>query len=46
MFKKGPIVGLNIKPDFPKNPNIVIYNDYKKNLRQLTDELIIKLKKI
>ena len=46
MFKKGPIVGLNIKPEFPKNPNIVINNDYKKSLHQLADELIVKLKKI
>ena len=46
MHKMGPIVGLNIKPEFPKNPNIIINNDYKKNLQQLANELINKSKKI
>ena len=46
MKKSGPIVGISIKPEFPKNPDIVIKNDLKKNTQQLALELINKLKKV
>lgn len=46
MRKSGPIVGISIKPEFPKNPNIVINNDLKRDTQQLAAELINKLKKI
>ena len=44
--KKIPIVGLSIKPEFPKNPNIIIKNNFKKSTQQLASEIISKLKKI
>ena len=45
MQKNSPIVGIDIKPSFPKNPNIILRNDFKKNIQQLSGELIKKLKK-
>ena len=42
---KKNIVGIDIKPEYPKNPDIVINNDFKKNLDSLSKELIKKLKK-
>ena len=45
-LNKSPVVGINIKPEFPKKPNIVINNNFKKNTQQLANELINKLKKI
>ena len=45
MQKSSPIVGIDIKPSFPKNPDIIIRNDFKKNIVQLSTELIKKLKK-
>ena len=45
MQKSGPIVGIDIKPKLPKNSNIIIKNDFKKNIQQLATELINKLKK-
>ena len=44
--KNGPIVGIDIKPEFPQNPNIIINNNFKKSTQQLAIELINKLKKI
>tara|TARA_B110000014_G_C19959763_1_gene496676 strand:+ start:32 stop:568 length:537 start_codon:yes stop_codon:yes gene_type:complete len=43
--KIGDIVGIKIKPEFPKNPHIIINNDFKKNIEELSNELINKLKK-
>ena len=45
-LNKSPVVGINIKPEFPKKPNIVINNNFKKNSQQLANELMNKLKKI
>ena len=42
---KKNIVGINIAPQFPKNPNIVIENNFKRSIKSLSDELIFKLKK-
>lgn len=41
--KKNLIVGLNIKSEFPKKPNIIIKNDFKKNIIFLSNELKRKL---
>ena len=46
MQKSSPIVGTDIKPSFPKNPNIILRNDFKKNIQQLSEELIKKIKRI
>ena len=43
---KKNIVGINIKPQFPKKPNILIDNTFDKDLHVLEIELIKKIKKI
>lgn len=40
------VVGLNIKPEFPKNPDIIINNRFNKDLELLKHELIKKIIKI
>ena len=40
------VVGLDIKPQFPKNPHVVIKNNFDKNLDEKCKELISKIKKI
>ena len=37
------IVGKNIKPEFPKSPDIIIRNDFKKSINDLSSELIKKI---
>ncbi len=37
--------GMDIKPEFPKKPDIVIFNDFKKNINELSKELLSKIKK-
>lgn len=37
------VVGLNIKPQFPKTPDIIINNTFEKNLDYLTLELLNKI---
>ena len=44
--KKQKIVGLNIKPEFPKNPDITIVNNFKKSIDSLSKELLREIKKI
>ena len=43
---KKNIVGIDIKAEFPKNPNIIIRNNFDKPTTKLSAELIEKLKKI
>lgn len=47
-FKKnaGEIVGITIKPQFPKKPNIIINNNFKKNINFLAEELLKKIENI
>ena len=40
------IVGIDIKPEFPKNPHIIIKNDFKDSIEKKSLELILKIKKI
>jgi len=44
--KKKNIVGVNIKPQFPKNSDIIIDNTFDRNLDILESELRLKIKKI
>ena len=37
--------GIDLKPEFPKKPDITITNDFKKNIKSLTRELVFKIKK-
>ena len=41
--KKNNLVGLDIKPQFPKNPDILIFNDFKKSISILSKELLKKI---
>ena len=42
----GDVVGVTIKPEFPKNPNIIIKNDLKVSTDVLANTLVKKIKKI
>jgi adenylylsulfate kinase len=43
---KKNIVGINIRPQFPKNPDIIIDNTFNKSLNKLEIELRSKIDKI
>ena len=43
--KTNNVWALDIKPEFPKNADIVINNNFKKNIRQLSNFLLKKIKK-
>jgi adenylylsulfate kinase len=45
-YKTKFIWGLDIKPEFPKNPDIVINNDFKTSLKFLSKKLTESLKRI
>ena len=45
IYKKN-IVGLDIKAEFPKKPNIIITNDFNKSTDKLAEELLRKIKKL
>ncbi len=40
------IWGVDIKPEFPRNPTIILKNDFKKNTLQMANLLIQKIKKV
>jgi adenylylsulfate kinase len=42
---KKNIVGLDIKPEFPKKPDITLVNDFKKDINTYSKDLISKIKK-
>lgn len=41
----GDIVGLNIKPEYPKKPDITIYNNFRISAKSLAKKLIHKIQK-
>jgi adenylylsulfate kinase-like enzyme len=41
--KSDNVIGVNIKPELPKSPDIVIKNDFKKNINELAEELLKKI---
>ncbi len=43
--KTNNLVGIKIKPEFPKKPHIIIHNNFTKSIEKLTDELIRKIEK-
>ena len=43
---KKNIVGIDIKPELPKNPDITITNDFKKNTKEISKILIKKILKV
>ena len=44
--KNGDVVGITIKPEFPKQPDIILNNDFKKSTNILSNNLIKKISKI
>lgn len=44
--KTNNVWGIDIKPQFPKNPNIIIENNFNKPTAQLAKTIFIKIKKI
>ena len=40
------IVGVDIKAEFPKNPNIIVKNDFKKDLNQLSLKILKQINNI
>ena len=43
-FKEN-IVGVDIKPEFPKNPDIMIRNYLNRDINNIAKELILKISK-
>ena len=43
---KKNIVGLDIKAELPKKPDIIINNDFNKSINELSKELLIKIKNL
>ncbi len=43
--QKTNLVGIDIKPEFPKKPDIIIKNDFKKTIKNLSNDLIFKIDK-
>ena len=43
---KKNIVGLDIKPEFPRKPDIVINNNFTESVDNLSKELLNKIKKL
>ena len=39
-------MGITIKPELPKQPDIVINNNFKKNSKDLANNLVKKISKI
>ena len=39
------IVGEDIEPEFPKHPNITLENNFDKTIKELSTELLKKIKK-
>jgi adenylylsulfate kinase-like enzyme len=47
LYLKGKnVVGVDIKPDIPKNPHIIIENNFDRNLNKISNELMLKLNKL
>ena len=43
---KKNLVGINIKPEYPKNPDIIIVNNFDKSIKDLSKQLLNKIKKL
>ena len=43
--KTKNIVGVDIKPEYPKKPNIILKNDFKKNIKFYSKELLSKIER-
>ena len=43
---KQNLVGLDIKPEFPKKPDIILKNNFKINVNELSKKLVGKIQKL
>ena len=43
--KKANVVGKDIKPEFPKKPDLIFINDFRKDLKKQVEVLYKKIKK-
>ena len=43
--KKANVVGKDIKPEFPKKPDLIFINDFRKDLKKQVKVLYKKIKK-
>ena len=39
-------MGIDIMPEFPKKPEIIVKNDFKRNLKSISKEVLNKIEKI
>lgn len=44
-LKTKNLVGIKIKPEYPKNPHITIHNNFNKSIDELSKELIVQIYK-
>lgn len=44
--KLNNIVGKQIKPELPKSPNIKVKNDFSKNIKKISNKILIDINKI
>ena len=44
-IKTNNVWGVNLKPEFPSKPDIIIENNFKKSIQYLSDSLLKKIKK-
>lgn len=42
----GKLIGIDIKPEYPKNPDIVISNNFKITTKKMSDFLLKKINNI
>ena len=40
------LVGLNVRAEFPKKPDIIINNNFKESIKSISDRLLKKIRKI
>ena len=43
--KKANVVGRDIKPEFPKKPDLIFINNFRKDLKKQVEVLYKKIKK-
>ena len=41
--KKNNVVGKDIKPELPKNPNIIVNNNFTTSVEEMTERLLKKI---
>ena len=44
--KNKNVWGVDIKPEFPEKPNILVINNFDKNVKKLSSEIFLKIKNI